>query len=71
MVTEIVETILNTITGLMAGIGRGITNYFTSVFLTADGGVSGFGTFMFVLLGIGAAFGLATLIFNIIKGKKA
>jgi len=83
MVTDIVNAIINTITGLLAGIGAGIVDYFESVFIDRDAGVdtilntaddvitlSSVGTFVFVLLGIGAAFGLATLVFSMVRGRR-
>ena len=83
MVADIVNTIVSMITGLLAGIGSGIVDYFESVFLTRDAGVdtilntaddvinlSSVGIFIFVLLGVGAAFGLATLVFNMVRGRR-
>lgn len=83
MVTDIVNAIINTITGLLAGIGAGIVDYFESVFINRAAGVdtilntaddvitlSSVGTFVFVLLGIGAAFGLATLVFSMVRGRR-
>lgn len=72
MVAGIVSAIVQTIQGLLAGIGGGIVSYFNSVFIVDTAGVitlSTVGTFIFVLLGIGAAFGLATLIFNMVRGR--
>jgi len=83
MVNDIVNAIINTITGLLAGIGAGIVDYFESVFINRAAGVdtilntaddvitlSSVGTFVFVLLGIGAAFGLATLVFSMVRGRR-
>lgn len=71
MVADIVSAIVDTIQGLLAGIGTGIVDYFNSVFLNAtEDGLSTVGTFIFVLLGIGAAFGLATLVFSMVRGRR-
>ena len=82
MVTNIISTIVDTIQGLLAGIGSGVFYYFDSLVLTRTAGVdvilytaddvialNQFGVFIFVLLGIGAAFGLATLVFSLVRGR--
>lgn len=69
MVADIISAIVTTIQGLLAGIGGGIVDYFDSVFTDGAGGLSTMGTFIFVLLGIGAAFGLATLVFNLVRRR--
>jgi len=71
LITDIVTTITTTIQGLLAGIGSGIVDYFESVFLNEAGtNLNTVGTFIFVLLGIGAAFGLATLVFSMVRGRR-
>jgi hypothetical protein len=76
MVADVISTIIEVIQGLLAGIGTGVVNYFQSLVLieSATPGVytdalNPFGVFLFVLLGIGAAFGLATLIFNLVRNR--
>ena len=78
MVTDIIDTIITVIQGLLAGIGAAIVDYFQSLVLVEDGTTPGtyldelnaFGVFIFVLLGIGAAFGLASLIFNLVRARR-
>ena len=75
MVNDIITTIVDTIQGLLAGIGTGVVNYFEGLLLVPDGSggytdsLNSVGTFVFVLLGIGAAFGLATLVFNMVRSR--
>lgn len=77
MVTDIIDTIVDTIQGLLAGIGTGVVSYFEGLLLQPDPDATGeyldslnsVGTFVFVLLGIGAAFGLATLVFNMVRSR--
>lgn len=77
MVTDIISTIVDTIQGLLAGIGTGVVSYFNSLLLEPDPAnvgeyldeLNSVGTFVFVLLGIGAAFGLATLVFNMVRSR--
>ena len=71
-ITDITSTVVTVIQELLAGIGVGIVSYFDSVFLDAESvtnELSTFGTFIFVLLGIGAAFGLATLVFSLVRRR--
>ncbi len=70
MVNDVITTIVDVITGLLGGIGEGIVDYFESVFLNStQTGLNSVGTFIFVLLGIGAAFGLASLVFNMVRSR--
>jgi hypothetical protein len=74
MVADVIGTIVDVIQGLLAGIGAAVVEYFQSLVLIYDDGVytdalNPFGVFLFVLLGIGAAFGLASLIFNLVRNR--
>jgi hypothetical protein len=70
MVNDIITTVIDVITGLLAGIGSGIVDYFEAVFLNDAGtGLNAVGTFVFVLLGISAAFGLSALVFNMVRSR--
>jgi hypothetical protein len=68
MVNDIISTVVTTIQGLLAGIGTAIVDYFEAVFLD-NGDLNSVGTFIFVLLGISAAFGLASLVFNMVRRR--
>jgi len=82
LIANIIETIVDTIQGLLAGIGSAVVTYFESLIINRDAGVdtilhtaddvitlNQFGIFLFVLLGIGAAFGLATLVFSLVRHR--
>ena len=69
MVNDIITTVIDVITGLLAGIGSGIVDYFEAVFLDGAGNLNPVGTFIFVLLGISAAFGLSALVFNMVRSR--
>jgi len=75
MVQNIIDTVVDTISGLLEGIGSAVVSYFQSLVLETDStgaytdALNEFGIFVFVLLGIGAAFGLATLIFNLVRNR--
>ena len=76
MVQDIITTIVEVIQGLLAGIGSGVVTYFQSLVLV-ESSVAGvytdslneFGIFIFVLLGIGAAFGLSKMLFGLVRGR--
>jgi len=68
---------------LLAGIGTAVVDYFESLIVSRDAGVdtilftaddvvtlNQFGVFIFVLLGIGAAFGVAKLVFSLVRGRR-
>lgn len=76
MVADVISTIVEVIQGLLAGIGSAVVTYFQSLVLiesatpgTYTDALNPFGVFLFVLLGIGAAFGLASLIFNLVRNR--
>jgi hypothetical protein len=76
MVANIIETIVDVITGLLSGIGQAVVTYFQTLVLVESNtpgvytdALNEFGIFLFVLLGIGAAFGLASLIFNLVRNR--
>jgi len=76
MVQDVIDTIVDTIQGLLAGIGQGVVSYFQSTFLvpgvdpgTYTDALNEVGIFVFVLLGIGAAFGMAKLVFSLVRGR--
>ena len=77
MVQNIIDTIVDTISGLLEGIGSAVVSYFQSLLLVESTTTPGtytyalneFGVFVFVLLGIGAAFGLASLIFRMVRAR--
>ena len=69
MVTDITSTIVTVIQELLAGIGAGVVDYFESLLLDSQGDLNSVGTFIFVLLGIGAAFGLAKLVFSMVRTR--
>jgi hypothetical protein len=68
MVNDIITTVVDTIQGLLAGIGTGVVDYFEALLLD-NGDLNSVGTFIFVLLGISAAFGLASLVFNMVRRR--
>lgn len=62
ILTSIIEILVGGITGIAQGIGEGLSTLVTSIFLTAQGGLSVFGTLVVVFAGISLAIGLCRLI---------
>jgi len=76
MIADIIDAIVETIQGLLAGIGSAVVTYFQSLVLVESetpgvytDALNEFGIFLFVLLGIGAAFGLAKLVFSLVRNR--
>jgi hypothetical protein len=76
LVADIIETVVDVIQGLLQGIGAGVVKYFQSLVLVEDSTpgtyldeLNEFGIFIFVLLGIAAAFGLAKLVFSLVRNR--
>ena len=76
MIADIIDAIVTTIQGLLAGIGSAVVTYFQSLVLVESetpgvytDALNEFGIFLFVLLGIGAAFGLAKLVFSLVRNR--
>lgn len=75
MIEDVISTTVDTIKGLLAGIGQGIVQYFEQTFLITDtsgvatDALNPVGTMIFVFLGISAAFGVAAMIFNMIRRR--
>jgi hypothetical protein len=69
IVTDVTDIVVTTIQDLLAGIGAGILSYLDSLVLLPTGELNTVGVFIFVFLGISAAFGLASLVFNMIRRR--
>lgn len=57
-VTNIITAIVEGATGILSGIGSGAVDFFESIFLTAEGGISSLGTYLLVFVGVGMAIGI-------------
>lgn len=57
-VNNIITAIVEGATGILSGIGSGAVDFFESIFLTAEGGISALGTYLLVFVGIGMAIGI-------------
>lgn len=56
-VTNIVTTIVESATSLLGGIGAGIVEYFETLFLNSEGGISNLGIYLLCFVGFGVAIG--------------
>jgi len=61
MVTDIINAIVDTVTGLLEGLGVGLQSFFSDAFMVEGESptLSALGTFVFVLVGI--SIGLAAV----------
>jgi hypothetical protein len=57
-VQNIITAIVEGATGILSGIGAGAVDFFESIFLTTEGGLSALGTYLLVFVGIGMAIGI-------------
>ena len=69
MVTEIVSTITEMVTGLLNGLGVGTVNFFEVLFV-ADGGISTLGIWVIALIGLAVALGAVAWVSTLIRGKQ-
>jgi len=69
MVTEIVSTITEMVTGLLEGLGEGIVGFFEALFV-ADTGISTLGIWVVALIGLAVALGAVAWVATLIRGKQ-
>jgi len=69
MVTEIVNTITEMVTGLLGGLGQGTVGFFEALFV-ADGGISTLGIWVIALIGLAVALGAVAWVATLIRGKQ-
>lgn len=70
MVQEILETITNTVTGLLQGLGIGIVSLFEDLFTNGSGGLSTLAIWVMVLLGVAIALGAVAWVSTLIRGRQ-
>lgn len=59
MIQNIISTITESVTGLLGGIGSGCVDFFTTVFLNAEGtALNPFGVFLIFTMAVGMAIGI-------------
>jgi hypothetical protein len=69
MVTEIVSTITEMVTGLLGGLGEGIVGFFEALFVS-DTGISTLGIWVVALIGLAVALGAVAWVATLIRGKQ-
>lgn len=67
--SDIISALTQTIQQVSASIGSSVTDIFTAVFLTPEGGLSNLGTGVIVLFGIGLALGFLQIVLNIMRAR--
>lgn len=70
MGAEVITTILGSITAFLGGIGEAIVGFFTTLVLTAEGGLTELANWLLVFLGLSIAIGLGRLVFAIFRTRR-
>lgn len=68
-ISEIVSAIVDTFVGVTAGMGEGVVVLFESLLTDATGNLTVFGTFAFVILGLGLATGIFSSLVALIRNR--
>ena len=68
MVQDIIDAIVDTVTGLLEGIGGGLQVFFADAFTdSVTGDLSALGTFIFVLVGITIALAAIRWVTSLVR----
>lgn len=70
MVADIIGALVETVQGLLQGLGVGIVSLFNDLFTTADGGISNLALWVIVLLGVAIGLGAVAWVSTLIRGKQ-
>jgi hypothetical protein len=68
-VKELIDAIIDRFVGITAGMAEGVTALFQDLLVTSTGGLTLFGQFFFVILGLGLATGLFYSLVALIRNK--
>lgn len=74
IMTQIIEIMISALTGIGEGIGAGLSNMATAIFLTGTGetqNLSVFGTLVIIFAGLSLAFGLTRWVLGFITSLGA
>lgn len=69
LVTQIVSTITEMVTGLLGGLGTGIVGFFETLFVDGTG-ISTLGVWVIALLGLSVALGAVAWVSTLIRGRQ-
>lgn len=67
MVANMIQNIVDAITGVLTGVGSAIVNFFDATVLTAEGDLTTFAVWVLAFLGIGFGLGVVKFITNLIR----
>jgi hypothetical protein len=68
-IADIVSAVVDTFIGITAGMGEGVVVLFESLLTNETGDLTVFGTFAFVVLGLGIATGLLSSLVSLIRKR--
>lgn len=72
MVETIVTTFVEVVTGIVGGIGEGVSDLFTTIFMTGEGAsqtVSPLGVFILAMAGIGVGMFVFRYVLGLIRNR--
>ena len=67
MVANMIQNIVDAITGVLTGVGSAIVNFCDATVLTAEGDLTTFAVWVLAFLGIGFGLGVVKFITNLIR----
>jgi hypothetical protein len=68
-IQDIIEAIVSTFVGVTSGMAEGVTVLFQDLLTTATGDLTVFGTFAFVVLGLGLATGIFSSLVALVRNR--
>lgn len=72
-VSTFVSIVVETVTGLLGGLGKGIVGFFEDLFIDSSGTtntITSLGAFIIVLLGVSIALGAVSWVSTLIRGRR-
>lgn len=70
MVAEIISIVVDSVTGLLSGLGTGVVTLFNTLFLDSSGQITAMATWVIVLLGVAIGLGAMAWVSTLIRGKQ-
>jgi hypothetical protein len=68
-IQDIIDAIVSTFVGVTGGMAEGVTVLFQDLLTTSTGDLTVFGTFAFVVLGLGLATGIFSSLVALVRNR--
>ncbi|HQC30304.1 MAG TPA: hypothetical protein PLP51_01050 [Acholeplasmataceae bacterium] len=69
MIADIVNAIIQALTGILEGVGGGVVTLFNSLVLTDTGNLSNFGIYLFAMLGVASGFWIFKWVLGLVRNR--